>query len=124
MKKIYAFQLIIFLFSCKNEDIKNTSGEISIQKMAAEKSFTLQSPKQVSTFAIIIRIQGRLKSDVKLRLYDIAGNSMNTERVISKGNYFSKEFRFDYYSTEDVILKVEPTKGSEETFKIRWMVAS
>jgi hypothetical protein len=86
------------------------------------KEFLLESPKVTSTTSIVLFVNGTIKSDVSIKIYDSTGNRLITERIIPKGTYLysTREFRLDYYEANDVLLKIIPTSGSEETFNLKW----
>ena len=108
--------------SCKDEPTPSTTGEISIEKMTEAKEYTLPSPKVVSTVAFIAFIDGNLKNDITIKIYNTNGDRFIIDRIIPKGtySYTTREFRVDYYEAKDVLLRVVPSKGSEESFKIKW----
>lgn len=122
MKKFFFLYLYILLVSCKEEPTPSTTGEISVEKMTEIKEYILPSPKVISTVAFIAFIDGTLKNDITIKIYNSNGDRFIIERIIPKGtySYTTREFRVDYYEAQDVLLQVVPSKGSEESFKLKW----
>jgi hypothetical protein len=124
MKNVFLI-FFVFILSCKEEPVLSTTGEISIQKLTDTKEFSLASPKGIRTTVFVVWIDGTLNSDITIQVYDPTGERLIIERIIPKRiyTYTTRNFRLDYYESNDVILKVIPAKGSEENFKMKWGIA-
>ena len=123
MKKLLSTILLFFLFSCEVlKDEPSTLGVIEIQKLNNVQEFAIPSPKKNATIAFVNWIDGTVNAEVTIKIYDETGTRFIIERTIPPGiyKYETREFRVDYYSAKDIIIRVIPTKGSEENFKLRW----
>ncbi len=128
MKKCFFIYFCIFLIACEEKEKLPSpyTGEIIIEKMVTTSEFLLAYPKPNTTSTFLVNIEGVLKKDIVMQIYTPNGDKLLKEKILTAGSYkyitnggFG-DYRLDYYEADNILLKLVPAKGSEETFKLKW----